>query len=105
MNKENCTFGQMIQNLRRKRGLNIKDLIKLLEGKELNVSPSYMTRIEVHHEIPSPKLTCALADVLEYDVEELTELAKRDKHEQNRQRIDEKYDAGVVLYKKEKKTR
>ena len=52
-------FGDLIRAMREGKGWTIKELIEKLDD---SVSSSYITKIELHGEIPSPMLIEKLAD-------------------------------------------
>lgn len=65
-------FGNLIQQLRKNKGCTVKELIEKLDGQ---VSPAYMTKVEVYGEIPSPELICKIADILGHDQKNLLSIA------------------------------
>jgi transcriptional regulator with XRE-family HTH domain len=69
-------FGELIKQTRRARGWDVKEFIIQLGG---DLSPAYITKIEVHGEIPSPALICKIAEVLRLDLQKLLSAAKKDK--------------------------
>ena len=64
-------FARELKRLRAERGVTIRDLASAL-GK----SVSYLAKIEVQGEIPSPELICELARVLDTSAAEMLRLAK-----------------------------
>jgi len=90
------TFGEMVQEFRRKKGWTVKTFIEQL-GQD--VSPAYITKIEIHDEIPSPGLICRIADVLNVDYESLLKAAKDDKIKHFEESLEKKYQKAVGLYR------
>jgi transcriptional regulator with XRE-family HTH domain len=90
------TFGEKIQAYRRGKGWTVKQFIEKL-GNDL--SPSYVTKIEVHGEIPSPELICKIADVFGIKEQELLEDAKEIKVQQFEDGLSKKYQRAVGLYR------
>jgi transcriptional regulator with XRE-family HTH domain len=102
MNKkyENLSFGELVLALRKKHKWTVKEFIKRLEIKgHAPISPAYITRIEQYGEIPSPELICRIADVFEYDEQELFEHAKRIKVQKFDQSLQEKYQKASGWYR------
>jgi len=98
MNKE---FGNLIQKLRKEKGWTVKEFIEKLEGQK--ISPTYMTKVEVYGEIPSPELTCKMADILGCDPQKLLDTAKEHKINKFEKTLNEKYEKAVGMYRLEKK--
>jgi transcriptional regulator with XRE-family HTH domain len=96
MNKK---FGALVQQLRKSKGWTVKELIEKLGGQ---VSPAYMTKVEVYGEIPSPELICKIADILGYDQKTLLEVAKENKVDRFEKALEEKYQKAVGMYRMEK---
>ncbi|MFA5880259.1 MAG: helix-turn-helix transcriptional regulator [Candidatus Margulisiibacteriota bacterium] len=95
----NKAFGELIQKLRKEKGWTIKDFIEKL-GSDL--SPTYITKIEVYGEIPSPEVICKIADVFNFDEKELLERAKQNKVERFEKSLEEKYQKASGLYRTQK---
>ena len=103
---QNNRFGELIQNKRRKKGWTVKEFIEELgeigkKGKR--ISPAYITKIEVHGEIPNPEVICKMANVLNYDVDELLKCAKQHKMDKFSNTLKKKYDKAFELYRSQKK--
>jgi transcriptional regulator with XRE-family HTH domain len=79
--------------LRRERGWTVKEFIEKLGEK---ISPAYMTKIEVHGEIPKPELICEMADVFECNADELLESAKQRKIKKYEESLKEKYSKAIA---------
>lgn len=94
------TFGEMVQAYRREKGWTVKEFIVRLGN---DVSPAYITKIEVHGETPSPELMCKIAAALDVDIKVLLEAVREEKFEQFRESFDKKYQAGIALYRLQKK--
>lgn len=89
-------FGELIQKLRKEKEWTIKDFIEKLGGE---LSPTYITKIELYREIPSPEVICRIADVFKYDVEKLLDYAKKNKVDRFEKSLEEKYQKAVGLYR------
>lgn len=79
----------MVQIARKKKEWTVKTFIKRL-GDDL--SPAYITKIEIHNEIPTPLLTLKIAEVLGIDKDTLVEAAKRERRRVFNEMLDRKYD-------------
>ncbi len=100
MRKE-TSFGEQIQYLRREKNWTVKEFIAKLGEK---ISPAYMTKIEVHGEIPKPELICEMADVFECDPDELLKSAKNRKIKKYEDSLEEKYTKAIGFYRTQKKS-
>lgn len=94
------TFGEKIRTYRREKGWTVKDFIERL-GNDL--SPAYITKIEVHGEIPSPELICKISEVFGLKEQELLESAKEIKVQQFEESLEKRYQRAAGLYKLQKK--
>jgi len=68
-----------IKRLRQEKGWTIKEFIERIMKfckPDETISPTYITKIEVYGEIPSPKMICKIADVFKHNHKELLDLAK-----------------------------
>ncbi len=103
MNKD-ISFGELIQNLRREKGWTVKEFIGKLGkiGKQGELSPAYITKIEIHGEIPNPEVICKMADVLGYDPDELLNSAKQRKIKKYKESLEEKYTKAIGFYRTQK---
>jgi len=81
-------FGNKIKSARKQKILTVKSFIQLLGIK---ISPAYITKIEIHQEIPEPNLICRMAEVLDLNRNELLEIAKESKIRNFEQTITKKY--------------
>ncbi len=63
---ENKKFGLILKQLRQKEGLSIKNL-----GSKLDINYSYISKIENDHSIPSEDFIGKIAELFDYDKEEL----------------------------------
>ncbi len=97
---QDISFGELIQRLRREKDWTVREFIKKLGEK---ISPAYMTKIEVHGEIPKPDLICKIADVFKYDANELLECAKQHKVKKFSNTLEERYGKAYGLYRSQKK--
>jgi len=94
------TFGEKIQDFRKEKGWTVKEFIERL-GNEL--SPAYITKIEVHGEIPSPELICKFAGIFGLKEQELLESAKEIKVQKFEESLDKRYQRAIGLYRLQKK--
>lgn len=95
---KNKLFGETLRKHRKARGLTVKEFLKALgsiSGKGIELSPAYITRIEVYNEIPKPEVVCKIAETLGIDVKSFLELAKANKIKQLEQSISRKFKTSV----------
>lgn len=81
-------FGNIVQQRRKDKGFKIRDFIGQLG---VDLSPSYITKIELHGEIPSPELICRIAKVLQIPHRDLWEIAKANKLQAISEALEAKY--------------
>ncbi len=62
----NNSFGTLLKSLRKKRDLSIKNL-----SKHLNVNYTYISKMENGRSLPSKDILSKIADIFNYDKEEL----------------------------------
>jgi transcriptional regulator with XRE-family HTH domain len=86
------SFGKKVQEGRRNNGWTIR---KFIEQLGIKLSPSYITKIEIHGEIPSPELICKIADVLGVDRLDLLETARANKIQSFTEFLEAKYQKAV----------
>ncbi len=105
MVQDTTSFGELIQRLRREKGWNVKEFIGKLGkiGKQGELSPAYITKIEVYGEIPNPEVICKMATVLKYDTRKLLECAKQHKKRTFSDTLERKYDKAYELYRTQRK--
>ena len=94
------SFGKFVQMHRKKKEWTVKEFIERLGS---DVSPAYITKIEVHGEIPSPLFVCKIAEVFDLDTDELWARAKKDKVENFDRNLEKKYQHEVGLCRLQKK--
>jgi transcriptional regulator with XRE-family HTH domain len=87
------TYGQIVQSARRKKELTVKAFIQRLGIK---LSPAYVTKIEIHGEIPTPSLTCKIAEVLDIDLMALVEAAKENKRRMFNELLERKWEEVAI---------
>ncbi|MCL5875362.1 MAG: helix-turn-helix domain-containing protein [Candidatus Dependentiae bacterium] len=92
-------FGKIVQSHRRQKNWAVRTFIDLL-GEDL--SPAYITKIEIHGEIPSPQLICKIAEVLGLDQQDLLAKAKEEKVKSFGALLDKKYQTAISLYRLQK---
>jgi transcriptional regulator with XRE-family HTH domain len=97
---QELSFGALIQKLRRAKGWTVKQFIEKLE---VDISPAYIARIELHGEIPSPELMIKIASVFDYNEAELWECAKNIKIKKFENSLERKYQQAVGMYRTQKK--
>lgn len=91
-------LGQRLKELRAAAGLSVREAADWI-GK----SPSYISKIEMRGEIPTPELLIKIAEVYGADVEELFQAAKADYIERVEQEIDFKQGKALAVFRKEKR--
>jgi transcriptional regulator with XRE-family HTH domain len=94
------TFGEMVQFYRREKGWTVKEFIEKLGGK---LSPTYVTKIEVHGEIPKPEVICKIAGVFGLDEQKLLAAAKELKVQKFEESLEKRYQQAAGLYRLQKK--
>ena len=92
------TFAHKIKELRSKKGWSVYDL-----AEKIGKTPGYISKIEARGEIPSPEMIAQLAEVFNFNAEELFEIAKNEKGEQLKQNVVRKYDNALALHRRSKK--
>ncbi len=99
------TFAHKIKELRIKNGWSVYDLAGKLKNEKTGqpMTAGYISKIEARGEIPSPGMIAQLAEVFNFNAEELFEIAKNEKGEQLKQNVVKKYDDALTLYRKSKK--
>ncbi len=60
------SFGLLLKELRKEKGLSIKKL-----GSQLDINYSYISKLENNHTIPSEDFIKKIAAIFDYDKEEL----------------------------------
>lgn len=96
------TFGEIIKKERNDRDWSVRDFITKLSQLGAEVSPTYITKIEVHGEIPKPELICKIAELFALDYTPLLEAAKKNKMRTFEQLLTKKYENAVKLYRTQK---
>lgn len=86
-------IGTLLRTIRHDRGYTLSQLFRLCNK---TVSSSYLNKIEVRGEIPSPVLIRKLAKALKYNEQELLDAAKMDKLDILKRSLDNKYKATKV---------
>jgi transcriptional regulator with XRE-family HTH domain len=99
------TLAQRIRELRNKKGWSVYDLAKKLRNeKGKSMTAGYISKIEARGEIPSPQMIIQLAELLGVKPESLIEIAKAEKADTVSRAVQQKYDDGLVLYRRSKRT-
>lgn len=88
------TVGEIIRQARLEKGLTVKELFKKLN---IDVSSSYMTKIETRGEIPSFKFICQIAPLLGLNARELFEQIKRKKLKDLEDKLDLEFRSASIL--------
>lgn len=88
------TFGDVVKSTRERLKLTVNDYILRLGNC---VSRAYITKIELHDEIPSLELVEKIALVLALDEGHLVELAKEGKRNQFEKALNKKYSKASCL--------
>ena len=91
-------LAKLVRENRKKKKWSVQQL-----ADKIDKSTTYISRIEVKGEIPSPDVIIKLAEVCGIKTEDLIEAAKADKSDQLKQGVDRKYDEAFELYRKERK--
>jgi transcriptional regulator with XRE-family HTH domain len=99
---EHRNFGEEIRILRQKKEWTVKQFIEALNK---DISPAYITKIEVHGEIPKPELICEIAEVLAADPEKLLAMAQKNKAETYQKQLEEKYKKAYGLFRTQRVSR
>ncbi len=81
----------------RKGRLTVRELAALVD-----VSPAYISKIEVRGEIPAGVTICRIADALGIDPQELLQLAESDRLQKAKAEISKKHDEALLLYRRSK---
>lgn len=84
-------FGSMIKLHRESKKLPVDPLIELLKAQGCKISRAYVTKVELHDEIPSKETVIALCLVLDVALEPMLELAKQGKMDKYKKILDKKY--------------
>lgn len=93
-------FGEKVLSLRKENGWTVKEFITKLGG---DLSPAYVTKVEVHGEIPSPELICKIAEIFGIKEQELLDAAKECKVQQYEKSLEKRYQQAAGLYRLQKK--
>lgn len=96
------TFGEIVKKERNDRDWSVRDFITKLARLGAEVSPTYITKIEIHGEIPKPELICKIAELFTLDYTLLLDAAKKNKVRTFEQLLTKKYDNAVKLYRVQK---
>ncbi|MCL2887785.1 MAG: helix-turn-helix domain-containing protein [Elusimicrobia bacterium] len=97
-------FGRLIQRLRRENNWTVQELINKIgpvDGRPLSLS--YISKVEIYNEIPKPNIVFKLAEAFGKNEKELLDLAKQEKIEDLKIKLEAKYDDALVFYRKTKK--
>lgn len=81
-------LGNLLRESRIASNLTVHDLIQKLDRK---ISKSYITKIEIHGEIPSPFLLIKLCEVLNLNKKEMLDIAKNATLDKYRRKLDQIY--------------
>lgn len=81
-------FGEIIKQYRIKRGWTQLDLIEKLG---VDFSPSYLSKIELHGELPSPEKIMLMAHKLGIDKEYISGVARKEFIDNYREKLDRIY--------------
>lgn len=87
------TFGKKVQEARNRLGISSK---KFIEKLGVKISPSYITKIEIHDEIPSPHLILKIASALNIDSDELLKSAESQIIKRYNDKISKKFRGAVI---------
>ncbi len=94
------SFGDLIIEGRRRKEWKVKDFIEAIGRTGVKApTPAFITRVEVHGEIPGPELICAMAEVLGYDPEMMLDKARDRKLRVFDENLEEKYKKAAGEYR------
>jgi len=89
------SFGRLVRSIRKDKGLSSTELVTQLRAN----TKSYLSRIELHDEIPSAEYISRLARILEYPAKKLFDLAFTIRTQKYREALDIKYKNAVEKLK------
>lgn len=88
-------FGDIIRDHRLKRGWSQADFIANVGG---DFSRSYLTKIELHGELPSPEMIMKLAHKLGIDKEYIAGVARKEFIDNYREKLDRIYTEAMAKH-------
>ncbi|MHB9155715.1 MAG: helix-turn-helix domain-containing protein [Endomicrobiales bacterium] len=102
---EKESLGHLVNRLRKEKEWTVKEFIDKLgriskTGEK--ISAAYITRVEVHGEIPAPDVIIRIAEVLGFNEEKMLEIAKSSKIQRLEKSLEEKYKKAYGLYRTQK---
>ena len=96
----NETFiGKAIRKFRQDNGLTVKDFIKKLD---VDISPTYINKLETSIEDPSPKVACKVAGLLGYRPEVFLQIIKDNKISKYNASLEKRNLEALSVHKKRK---
>lgn len=99
MVNQNLPLGERVRLFRKNNGLSAIQFIKMLDR---DLSPAFITKLEVHGDIPSPELICKIADVINYPAENLLKEARESKLKDYHKSLEKKHRDTLAWYRKQK---
>lgn len=84
-------LGLIFRKARKKKNWTVIRLLVELESLNVTCSPSYITNIETHREIPRPEIIVSMSKVLDIDPLMMLDIAKRSKIKEFEQKIEMRY--------------
>ena len=72
-------FGKEIRASREELNLTTLDFIAELKENGLNISPAYLSRIELNQEVPSAGVICKLCKIYNWNLPNMLSSAKKQK--------------------------
>lgn len=94
------SFGRIVQTARKNKGWAVRTFIERLGGE---LSPAYITKIEIHGEIPAPSLICKIAETLDINRDQLLEAAQENKVRMFQESLKRRYEEAVTLHRLQKR--
>jgi len=96
------SLGEIVRSFRKKNKLSAKQFIERLKEIGSTLSPAFITKLEVHGEVPSPDLICKLAEVIGHSPEELLKIARESKIQDYHNSLEKKYKDALSYYRQQK---
>lgn len=84
-------LGLIFRKARRKKSWTVNRLLVELESLNVTCSPSYITNIETHKEIPRPEVVVSISKALGIDPLLMLDIAKRSKIKEFEEKIEMRY--------------
>jgi len=92
-------IGDIVKRFRKENQLTVNAFIELLS---VDISPAYITQIEVYGKIPSIELLFRIAEVIGKEPEELLLIAKNIKLQDYHDSLDKKHSEALWQYRRQR---